>query len=123
VSGTGDGNGDGVDDLIIGAYTADPRRRNHAGASYVVLDGLKPALARLIGRVEHANLSGGIENSLTSKLDSAIGLVGRGNTTGATGKVGAFIDQVEASRGKQIDDTDADAWIAAAETILDMLTS
>jgi hypothetical protein len=29
-------NGDGVDDLIIGAYGADPGGRSYAGASYVV---------------------------------------------------------------------------------------
>jgi hypothetical protein len=32
----GDINGDGIDDLIIGAFTADPRRRPYAGESYVV---------------------------------------------------------------------------------------
>jgi hypothetical protein len=36
VSGAGDVNGDGVDDLIIGAYGADPNGTNGAGASHVV---------------------------------------------------------------------------------------
>jgi Ca2+-binding RTX toxin-like protein len=36
VSGAGDVNGDGVDDLIIGAYRADPNGNSDAGASYVV---------------------------------------------------------------------------------------
>ena len=36
VSGAGDVNGDGIDDLIIGAIGADPNGRNDAGASYVV---------------------------------------------------------------------------------------
>ncbi|ELR99808.1 integrin alpha, partial [Gloeocapsa sp. PCC 73106] len=36
VSSAGDINGDGIDDLIIGAYGADPSGRNGAGQSYVV---------------------------------------------------------------------------------------
>ncbi|MBD2587774.1 FG-GAP repeat protein [Synechococcus elongatus FACHB-1061] len=36
VSGAGDVNGDGIDDLIIGAFGADPNGTNSAGQSYVV---------------------------------------------------------------------------------------
>ena len=36
VSGAGDINGDGIDDLIIGAFLADPNGKNSAGRSYVV---------------------------------------------------------------------------------------
>ena len=36
VSGAGDVNGDGIDDLIIGAHDADPNGQSSAGESYVV---------------------------------------------------------------------------------------
>ena len=36
VSGTGDVNGDGFDDLIVGAFRADPNGNSRAGSSYVV---------------------------------------------------------------------------------------
>ncbi len=36
VNGAGDVNGDGVDDLIIGAYSADPNGNQNAGESYIV---------------------------------------------------------------------------------------
>ena len=36
VSNSGDVNGDGLDDLIVGAYGADPNGNSQAGESYVV---------------------------------------------------------------------------------------
>ena len=45
MSGAGDVNGDGIDDLIIGALSADPNGRNDAGASYVVFGTPPPAAA------------------------------------------------------------------------------
>ncbi|OJA03711.1 integrin alpha, partial [Bathymodiolus thermophilus thioautotrophic gill symbiont] len=36
VSSAGDVNGDGLDDLIVGAFNADPNNKSDAGKSYVV---------------------------------------------------------------------------------------
>lgn len=81
------------------------------------------ALKRLTGAVEAAGLLGGIENSLVRKLERALGFFARDSTAGAVGTVEAFINQVEAQRGKHIDEADANAWIAAAVTILDALAA
>ncbi|MCP4456850.1 MAG: hypothetical protein GY816_02305 [Cytophagales bacterium] len=51
VSGAGDVNGDGVDDLLIGAYSADPNGSSSAGETYVVFGqtGGFPATMNLSG--------------------------------------------------------------------------
>jgi hypothetical protein len=36
VSSAGDINGDGLDDLIVGAYSVDPSNKPNAGKSYVI---------------------------------------------------------------------------------------
>ncbi|MBT9311099.1 beta strand repeat-containing protein [Leptothoe kymatousa] len=47
VSSAGDVNGDGIDDVIIGAYRADPNGQSYAGESYVVFGSTSPFAASL----------------------------------------------------------------------------
>jgi hypothetical protein len=78
-------------------------------------------IEELIDDVEKLNLHGGTEKSLTKKLENAIKSLEKGEIEAAIGKLNAFINEVEAQRGKKIDEADADALIAAAQAIIDEL--
>ena len=85
VSGAGDVNGDGVDDVIIGAPYADANGNYSAGESYVVF-GVLPL--ELIGTNGADNLIGGTGNDLISGLggnDILSGLNGRDEIFGGSG--------------------------------------
>jgi len=70
------------------------------------------------------DLPKGTEKSLLAKLDAALAnlLDGNEQNDGAVCNVlEAFINAVEAQRGKKIDEADADVLIAAAQAIIDLL--
>ena len=64
-----------------------------------------------------------VENSLTSTLNAAIASLDRENDNAAANQLDAFINKVEADRGKKISGADADALIRAADAIRDVITS
>jgi len=70
VSSAGDVNGDGFDDLIVGAFNADPNGAN-SGASYVVFGG------NFSGVVTQLGTTG--DNTLTGTAGNDVILGGRGN--------------------------------------------
>jgi hypothetical protein len=115
----GDVNGDGVDDLIIGA---DPNGHRSAGASYVVFGGPAAAIERFIATVEAADLPSQLENSLTTKLSKALEHVTTGEINRAITRLRRVIDQVKRNRGRIIDETEADAWRTDAKGIIEMLS-
>jgi hypothetical protein len=121
VSGAGDVDGDGLDDLIIGAPNNRPNGREGAGASYVVFGGPAAAIERLIARVEAADLQPGIEKILTETLSRALDDLNKGKTSRAIIALRVFIGEVKALRGGKIDAADADEWIADARAIIDTL--
>jgi hypothetical protein len=124
VSGAGDVDGDGIDDLIIGAPGAVPNGRYGAGASYVVFGrGPVAALEDLIADVEAAGLQPRIEKILTKTLNKALDKLNEGKESRAIVALRLFIIEVTALRGKKIPEADADAWIADAEAIIDTLTA
>ena len=75
----------------------------------------------LIVEVESLDLPRGIENSLVSKLEGALDALDRGQDNAAVNQLNAFINQVEAQRGKKISEADADALIAAAQEIIALI--
>ena len=82
-------------------------------------------VAAVIEQVTDLNLPQGIENSLDAKLDAAMKLlddINANNDVAAINTLEAFINAVEAQRGKSISEADADALIAAAQEIIALLS-
>jgi hypothetical protein len=94
-----DGNPRIVNDIVdIGAFEANP-------------------IVALASKVIDLDLPNGISNSLLAKLDAAQ----KANDSVAVKLLQAFISAVEAQRGKQIPETDADTLITGAEVIIAVL--
>ena len=74
-------------------------------------------IVALTSKVIDLDLPNGISNSLLAKLNSAQ----KANDSVAVNLLQAFISAVEAQRGKQIPEIDADTLITAAEAIIAML--
>jgi len=66
---------------------------------------------------EEIDLPSGMENSLISKLESAMNSLEKGQENAAVNKLSAFINQVEAQSGKKIDSEVAQQLIDAVEEI------
>jgi hypothetical protein len=72
------------------------------------------------------NLQQGISNSLDGKLDAAMKAlddINANNDVAAVNALEAIINAVEAQRGKQITNEQADELIAAAQEIIDLLAA
>ena len=81
-------------------------------------------LMELAQDVIDLNLQQGISNSLDAKLSAAMQAlddINENNDVAAINTLQAFINAVEAQRGNKIPEADADALIAAAQEIIDLL--
>ena len=80
VSGAGDVNGDGFDDLIIGARRADPNGKSDAGESYVVFGRSSFAASLELSSLDGSN--GFILNGIDASDFSGYSVSGAGNVNG-----------------------------------------
>jgi len=106
-----DGDGDGVAVADMGAFEA-------PGPVDLLLD--------LEENIVALNLQRGITNSLTSKLYAVMQVLqdeNENNDAAAIKSLQAFINTVEAQRGKQIPEADADALITDALQIIKLLST
>ena len=76
------------------------------------------AVDDIVDAVEDMDLAQGLENSLTAKLDAAISSLDKGNDHTAANQLQAFINQVEAKRGKDLSDEEADLLVSLAEEVI-----
>ena len=129
VSGAGDVNADGFADLIVGAFQ-DDHNGTDSGSARVISGLFVPPdaltlLEQLIQDVVDLNLQQGINNSLDAKLDAVIQAlqdVNENNDVAAINALQAFINAVQAQSGIHIPVADADALIAKAQAIIDLLS-
>jgi hypothetical protein len=78
-------------------------------------------LEKLVSSLVAMNISGGISNALDSKLQNALDALDRaqaGDNAAASGIMGAFIQSVEAQRGKKLTEAQADELVIAAEAVI-----
>ena len=83
-------------------------------------------LEDLIEELEELDLQQGLSSSLNAKLNAAFNALddsNENNDVAAVNALQAFINAVEAQRGKKINDSDADMLIANAQAIIDAINS
>lgn len=83
-------------------------------------------ISSLADQVLDLNLKRGISNALDTKLESALAILedaNQKNDVAAINKLYAFIAHVDAQSGKSIEESEANALIAAAEAIIQALSA
>jgi hypothetical protein len=77
----------------------------------------------LLEDLEEMEIDEGYVNSLEAKLNAALAAFNAEDVEGGIDELNAFINAVEAQRGKKIAASDADFLIASANTIIDVATA
>lgn len=88
------------------------------------MEDIAPLLEDLNSTIESMNLQQGIDNSLDAKLSAALDAfesVNADKRNDALNKLCAFINEVEAQRGKKITEEQADQLTFETQEIIDLL--
>jgi parallel beta-helix repeat protein len=113
-----DANNDGIGDTpyVISSTEKD---------NYPLMDAWSPedSIEELITDIESMSLSEGCEESLVGKLEDGIDSIEAEEYKTASNQLEAFINQVEAQRGKKLTDGQADQLVTAAEKIIYMISA
>ena len=111
-----DGNGDGIGDT---PYIIDENNND----TYPLMELWSPPsmTKTLIRTVRFWNLHKGTENSLISKLERALHYLDMGKEDGVVHKLSCFVNQVEALKGKKLEDEQANYLISEAQRIIDLI--
>jgi hypothetical protein len=111
-----------VNFTVVGADAAG----NSASQTHVyTVISVAGSIATIEDIIENFNLQRGLDNSLGSKLNNirnALASANAGQRNAAVNKLQAFINEVEAQRGKKMTDAQADILVAEANRILAILT-
>jgi len=75
----------------------------------------------MIPQIVNLGFPAGIESSLLTKLDTALDSVLAGRNRSAASTLNAFVNQIEAQRGRKVSDADADGLISDAEATIALL--
>jgi hypothetical protein len=75
----------------------------------------------LINYIQNLEIISGLKNSLAAKIENALTSLNDGHCETAINQLNAFINQVEAQRGKKLTDEEADNLISYAQAIIDAI--
>jgi len=89
----------------------------------LTVNSLQEAIEDLIALVISMDLNKGLTKALTTKLYEAIDYLNSGDNAGAVDALNAFINHVEAQRGKKLTNEQADQLIAETQHIIDAINA
>jgi hypothetical protein len=118
VSGAGDLNGDGFDEVVAGASAGNTAIVYSLASPDLVLGGLANIVVAL-------DLNPGLANSLLSKVDAALAKLedaNPGSDEAAIHILEALLGQIEAQRGKALTDAEADRLRDAVLRVIELLS-